>query len=117
MLFIDILSYLFHIEIKSFSIAQDGLKLYILLPQLPASYFHLFWHPLDFGQRFSLAHVARGCVCNKGITCSDKPVGKAVLANTDQTGVFPLKSATPVLFLHPSGNLGSSESRTQQLSR
>lgn len=53
---------------------------------------------------------------NRGITCSDKPVEKAVFADTDQTGAFPLKSAKLVVFLHPSSDLAA-QSHTQQLSR
>lgn len=105
-------------------IADRTIKLDICITSPPhthinlntASNFDLFWHPVDFGQRFSLAHVARGCVCNRGITSSDKPIEKAVMAGTDQTGVFPLKSATLLMFLHPSSNLAA-QSHTQQLSR
>lgn len=59
----------------------------------------LFWSSLAYfnlGQGFSLVHRTRSCVCNRGITCNDRLVEKAVCAETDQTGAFPLKSTAGV---------------------
>jgi hypothetical protein len=56
---------------------------------------------LDFGQRFSLVHVARGCACNRGITGSDKLTEKAIFTDTDQKGAFPLKVQCWLCFCIP----------------
>lgn len=70
------------------------------LPQLKHCF--IFWSALarfDFGQGFSLVHGARGCVCNRGITCSERLVEKAIC--TDQMGAFPLNSAARLAFCIP----------------
>ena len=72
------------------------------LPQLKHCF--IFWSALarfDFGQGFSLVHGARSCVCNRGITCSDRLVEKAICTDTDQMGAFPLKSAARLAFCIP----------------
>lgn len=68
-------------------------------PQLKHCF--IFWSALarfDAGQGLSLVHRARGCVCNRGITRSDRLRGKAVCAEADQTGACPWKSAVWVGF-------------------
>lgn len=72
------------------------------LPQLKHCF--IFWSALarfDFGQGFSLVHGARGCVCNRGITCSERLVEKAICTDTDQMGAFPLNSAARLAFCIP----------------
>lgn len=71
-------------------------------PQLKHCF--MFWSALarfDFGQGFSLVQVARGCVCNRGVTYSDRLVEKAICTDTDQMGALPLKSAVWLVFCIP----------------